>query len=290
MNVRRFDFLAIALVFNSLLLLNFFGEVDLKPLGTPKGPFAVGCKRFWARSGQNVLCYYPIHYSNWEGLRDLNKPDLLTFGERALSGIAEAEGYMANFPVPKMTQLLNVKIEAAADAPFDLNDGTSESRLAAIVFTHGLCARAEIYSGHCRELASFGYLVFAPDCIDGSSSYTELADGTPKPFDASAGIPLFTDMQFRAKQLENRDKNTRALIDELTNSPDFLQERLGFPKRVKIDGAKIILAGHSFGGATAILSTMNDVRVRACLVSDPWFDPLVEQQPAEKGFAVNKPI
>ena len=77
-----------------------------------------------------------------------------------------------------MVQLLSTKIEVAENAEFDLNDGSSETRLATIIFSHGVGSKAEDYSGYCREIASFGYLVFAPDCIDGSSCYTELADGT----------------------------------------------------------------------------------------------------------------
>ena len=174
------------------------------------------------------------------------------------------------------------------NAEFDLNDGSSETRLAAIIFSHGVGSKAEDYSGYCREIASFGYLVFAPDCIDGSSCYTELADGTVMEFDTSAGVPLGSDIDFRAQQLGKRDLHTRQLIDELVNDPVFLQEKLGFSPRVKIDASKIILSGHSFGGVTAILSTMNDKRVRACLVSDPWFQPLLEHW--QKTLAVNKPI
>lgn len=79
-------------------------------------------------------------------------------------------------------------------------------------------------------------------------------------------------------------------MDEMMTSPMFLQEKLGFSPRVKVDQSKIILAGHSFGGASTILTSMNDKRVRACLVADPWFEPLVKQQLPRKAFSINKPI
>ena len=67
--IRRVDLLAVTLVLNSILLVYFYGEIDLKPLGTPKGPFAIGFKRVFAKNGQQITCYYPIHRDNWQTLK-----------------------------------------------------------------------------------------------------------------------------------------------------------------------------------------------------------------------------
>ena len=75
----------------------------------------------------------------------------------------------------------------------------------------------------------------------------------------------------------------------MTDNFDFLQERFGFPPNVKVDNSKIVLAGHSFGGTTVILSCMNDERVSACLMTDPWMSPLEEHVPASKVIAVTQP-
>jgi len=48
---------------------------------------------------------------------------------------------------------------------------------------------------------------------------------------------------------------------------------LNFPEEAKLDLNNIVLAGHSFGGMTAIAVSMKDERIKACLTMDPWFYP-----------------
>jgi len=42
-----------------------------------------------------------------------------------------------------------------------------------VIYSHGLCSNRTMHSGTCRDLASHGYIVFAPDHQDGTSSYIE---------------------------------------------------------------------------------------------------------------------
>ncbi|TNV73388.1 hypothetical protein FGO68_gene15043 [Halteria grandinella] len=46
-----------------------------------------------------------------------------------------------------------------------------------LIFSHGLSSNRTMHSGLCRDLASHGYLVFAPDHMDRTSSYYETEDG-----------------------------------------------------------------------------------------------------------------
>ena len=41
-----------------------------------------------------------------------------------------------------------------------------------------------------------------------------------------------------------------------------------------IDFSKIGVFGHSFGGATAVLSAFLDSRIAACINLDGWFEPI----------------
>lgn len=41
-----------------------------------------------------------------------------------------------------------------------------------MIFMHGLMAAAKLYTGFCKELASWGMLVLAPDFLDESAGYT----------------------------------------------------------------------------------------------------------------------
>ena len=44
-----------------------------------------------------------------------------------------------------------------------------------------------------------------------------------------------------------------------------------------IDFNKIGIFGHSFGGATSVVSSWNDTRISACLNLDGWFVPIVDE-------------
>ena len=66
-------------------------------------------------------------------------------------------------------------------------DDEQFTKIVPIIFSHGLVSYSGHYTGHCRELASHGYIVFAIDHLDGSSTYTECRKaeaekGKPKPF------------------------------------------------------------------------------------------------------------
>ena len=42
-----------------------------------------------------------------------------------------------------------------------------------VIYSHGLCSNRTMHSGTCKDLASHGYIVFALDHQDGTSSYIE---------------------------------------------------------------------------------------------------------------------
>ena len=48
-----------------------------------------------------------------------------------------------------------------------------------VIFSHGLWSNSAHYGGHCVELASHGYAVFAIDHNDLSGLYTEKKGGVP---------------------------------------------------------------------------------------------------------------
>jgi predicted dienelactone hydrolase len=75
-------------------------------------------------------------------------------------------------------QEMFVHIPTPTDSYLD-SDFVAENELAApkrrlvpIIVSHGFCSRGMGYSTLCRELASHGMLVIAPDHLDGSCSYT----------------------------------------------------------------------------------------------------------------------
>jgi len=121
------------------------------------------------------------------------------------------------------------------------------------------------------ELASHGYIVFLPDHHDGSCRYTENKDNTKQWwFDTTAKFE-YSDMHPRVKQ---REQEIKELIDEL-HQKKFLLKTLNFNCSLKLD--KLIMSGHSMGGATAIRVGASDNRVKCVLVNDPWLMPIREE-------------
>ena len=70
-----------------------------------------------------------------------------------------------------------------------------------------------------------------------------------------------------------RESEIKSLIDEVT-SDNFLQTTLGFKEEVKLDLAKLTIAGQSMGGATVLRVGDSDRRVKCILTHDPWITPI----------------
>jgi len=49
---------------------------------------------------------------------------------------------------------------------------------------------------------------------------------------------------------------------------------MGFTKFVKLDSTKIVMAGHSMGGATALRVGSNNTKINCVLTNDAWLLPL----------------
>ena len=63
------------------------------------------------------------------------------------------------------------------------------------------------------------------------------------------------------------------MIDEIEQQ-NFLKDILHFESGPVLDMDKIIVAGHSFGGSTAIKTAWEDKRVKCVLTMDPWLLPI----------------
>ena len=108
-----------------------------------------------------------------------------------------------------------IKIEAKHNAIFDMNAAAlngSELKLTPIIFSHGNMSDHAMYSRHCLELASHGYIIFCPHHNDGTCSYTEKSNGEPVFFDRS--MKNF-DAKRRKFQVDTRQKEISALITEM---------------------------------------------------------------------------
>lgn len=138
-----------------------------------------------------------------------------------------------------------------------------------------------------QELASHGYLVFIPDFIDGTCTYTEMGErNTNEPSARSfnsfeTAVPLLehvTDEKAKQEvQLEWFEKIQRRMreMDELLNDihvKGFAKNVLKLGRLPVIETKKLIMMGHQMGGATAIMMGDKDKRVSAVVALDPWLE------------------
>ena len=136
------------------------------------------------------------------------------------------------------------------------------------------------------EFASNGFLVLALDHHDGSCAYTEDQNGKPYHFDAKGPHFQYEDMN---RKVIIRTREVKELIDDMQD--DKFLAKLGFNAKLKLDMQSLIVAGHSFGGATAIKAGFEDRRIKCILTLDPWLMPIREDcLNGTLGKNIKKPI
>jgi len=79
-----------------------------------------------------------------------------------------------------------------------------------------MAANRTMNSGTCRDLASFGYIVFAVDHQDLSCSFFKTPDGKGIYY-CNSNIREAFDLQYRQGQLDLRVCEIRGLIDEISD-------------------------------------------------------------------------
>jgi platelet-activating factor acetylhydrolase len=116
-------------------------------------------------------------------------------------------------------------------------------------------------------------LVLAIDHHDGSCPYTENKEGT-KTWTFDIDAPQF-DYSVLNQKLATRASEITQLIDDMT-CENFCKKALKL-ETIKLDYNKLTVAGHSFGGATALKVATQDFRTRCVLTLDPWMFPMHKQ-------------
>jgi predicted dienelactone hydrolase len=211
--------------------------------------------------GSEVSVFYPVDMDEYmKAIRAGKNTMWLRHGDHTLLGLAKASIPYGREDHPSLfwfRYFRRIRMDTATDAEISkdfMTDKTSmdvehinKNQLVPVIFSHGLSANRTLHSGTCRDLASFGYIVFAPDHMDLTCSYFEGQDGKGTYYCNKRDSH---DLQFRQSQLDQRVKEVRALIDEISQ-PSFLQ-KMGFPEDVSLNLDQLIVSGHSFGGMTAI--------------------------------------
>lgn len=140
-----------------------------------------------------------------------------------------------------------------------------------IIFSHGLGGYKTQNSIAIEALVSNGYIVIAPDHTY-DANVTIFNDGTTIDFDSELprGVSEQEFWSVRLPQINTRAYDISFVIDKLQTMRDYDVYN-------SIDFNNIGVFGHSFGGATSVVSSWNDTRISACLNLDGWFVPIVDE-------------
>ncbi|KAI5084595.1 hypothetical protein GOP47_0000764 [Adiantum capillus-veneris] len=183
-----------------------------------------------------------------------------------------------------------VLIQAAVATPIlTSGDSGDEGRLPVVIFSHGLWACRTTYSALCCDLASHGYIVVVPEHLDGSANMASYADHNGKRKwlqNTFADVPVNQiTMHDRAKQLRQRVLEIRKVVDVLesldrgllTQNANTVTGTAALDVNMlqtRLDLHFIAISGHSFGGATSIVASGIDKRIKCCLAMDVWWEPI----------------
>ena len=152
-----------------------------------------------------------------------------------------------------------------------LKANPTKEKFPLILFSHGLGGYKTQNLINIENLVSKGYIVVAPDHTY-DATITIFDDGTSVGFES--GLPdNISEKEFwenRLPQINTRSADMSFIIDKLqTLKKHNLYD--------SIDFNKIGIFGHSFGGATSVVSSWNDTRISACLNLDGWFVPIIDE-------------
>jgi len=176
---------------------------------------------------------------------------------------------------------------------------SGEKKWPVLVFSHGLGCSRFAYSLICADLASHGFVVAAPEHRDGSGSITFHMQGGVKTWINHKKVELGEkEYIVRNEQLKHRVKeikNTLSLLFDLNEGANPVENVMEVEEKLEkfdmqllkgsMDLSSPILAGHSFGGATALFALHADDRFKLGVVLDGWLFPMKEEK-----FVPKQPI
>tara|TARA_B100000427_G_scaffold329279_1_gene344891 strand:+ start:1566 stop:2684 length:1119 start_codon:yes stop_codon:yes gene_type:complete len=144
-----------------------------------------------------------------------------------------------------------------------------ETGLPVLIFSHGITGSRHLHQSLFEHLSSHGYVVAA---IDHSfdCNIAIFPDGRTANYRSEiTGHP--DSVNIRSKQINTRSKDVVFVLDQLIN---INSGKIKSVLNGKINIKKTAVGGHSYGGATAILSSKIDKRIKVCFVLDGWINPV----------------
>ncbi|XP_069169592.1 platelet-activating factor acetylhydrolase [Procambarus clarkii] len=247
----------------------------------PHGPYVVGCIDVMigrTRKGTLMRVYYPSRLSDLQSHSQHWTPWYL--GKEYTHGLSTfiAPSIPTIFDIYFDLQMRNIATPAVWGAP------VAARKFMVIIFSHGLSANRSIYSTICSELASQGFIVAAIEHRDMSASASFiLTPSGEKEFIAYESAGKIKEYSYRNQQLKIRVAESMLALDALEKindgtainelASDFNLHQL----RGRLDLSHPVMAGHSFGGVTAIATLASDQRFKVGVALDPWMFPVKDE-------------
>lgn len=275
-----------ALLLFSVFLGMLYGEMDFQKYPESEGPYDVGYAM--ARSlkyGNEVQVFYPAKLGESE---ELEVADWLPHGDKSITGILALTVSLCNLVKVPFVHLHSKGLSHVKSMVYKgaaVSEDFRGKPIVPVVFSHGLQSATFLYTMCLRDLAAHGFLVLAVNHQDGSNLHTVTREGADKYYGAKEPLEL---RDKREPQLRRREEEMRELIGELASRREGVLA--GLPEWLSIDTASIVVAGHSFGGTTAMRTAVNlPEQVKGVLTFDPWVYPY-DREALDGGFRVPAPL
>uniref|UniRef100_A0A0K8TC63 1-alkyl-2-acetylglycerophosphocholine esterase n=2 Tax=Lygus hesperus TaxID=30085 RepID=A0A0K8TC63_LYGHE len=261
-------------------------------LPLPKGPFAPGCFDWMTDYGDSstfVRLYYPTSLLN-----KLNDPT-------KWFGWSTHPEYIQGFA--NLTNIWGSVIRGIVWfyggeplVPCMWQVPPAKRKMPVVVFSHGFGATRFISSNIATELASFGFLVASIEHKDTSAAATYYYENEESLKNDKRTWIRHVRMTFgpnhytiRNTQIHRRLAEIKRLLDFLENLNNGEVQNI-LPSEVdlkefkgSLDLERLVMMGHSFGGATTLLTMANDTRIKCGVILDGWMYPIKDEPLDIKG-------
>ena len=245
--------------------------IPLSDLPTPSGIYDVGTRIFeWTDDSRDewfteekddkrrivVQVWYPSEDTNSVPVPYLVSADKWL---PALSGILEIPQFLFN-------HLRNIGTHSVLDA--SVNKQIEGAPL--VLFSHGIWGMRFQNTAQFEALASRGYIVASVDHAY-DASLTLFKDGTIADFRSGYEGELSEEefWALRNPQLKTRVSDIRFMIDTIG-----IKKHKGDEVWSVVDMEHIGVFGHSYGGATSLIASIQDERIDAAIALDGWMIPV----------------
>ncbi|CAJ0591999.1 unnamed protein product [Cylicocyclus nassatus] len=281
---------------------SYTGRCSVLPL-LGSGKYHAGCADLMITEkdgdpGVFMRVYYPTEYSARSSVAHehplwLSRSEYLDGLAAYLKQSASRLHFLYNWVIGEVREpaLWHADLVKSIHAVSEASRTPTNSTFPIVIFSHGLSACRHFYSVFCSSLASHGFIVGVVEHSDYSSCWTyKLSPNSTSDRFEERQFPLrLVDLNDkRLFKIRNQQLNKRVAecvkalhvfeeinLGQLQSNAIALggdMDWLQFKDR--IDLSRAFVAGHSFGGATAIAATAFSTDFQATIVLDGWLFPL----------------